>query len=117
MTNNARTPSASKKDFKSNATSQRRENIVSAPEGLEQLKPRTRESARKKTHLPKKVTFKNMEKGESSTRAPPVSSPRDPTKDYIQLYGYFDWKAEVDENLGWLTSRGTCMKARMDFHT
>ncbi|KAI3745062.1 hypothetical protein L1987_58163 [Smallanthus sonchifolius] len=86
-------------------------------ERLEQPKPRTRESARKKTHLPKKVTFKNMEKGEPSTRAPLVLSPQDPTKDYIQLYGYFDWKAEVNENLRWLTSRGTDMNARLDFHT
>ncbi|KAI3786444.1 hypothetical protein L1987_40132 [Smallanthus sonchifolius] len=84
---------------------------------LERPTPRTRENARKRTHLPKKVTFKNIEKGEPSTRAPPVHTPQDPSKDYIQLYGYFDRKEEADECLGWLTARGTDMKTCLDFHT
>ncbi|KAI3814235.1 hypothetical protein L1987_18984 [Smallanthus sonchifolius] len=54
---------------------------------------------------------------EPSTRAPPVLTPQEPTKNYIQLYEYFDWKAEVVESLGWLTAHGTDMKARLDFHT
>ncbi|KAI3744837.1 hypothetical protein L1987_57930 [Smallanthus sonchifolius] len=87
------------------------------PVRLEQPKPRTRENARKRTLLPNKVTFKNTEKGEPSTRAPPVPIPQDPSKDYIQLYGYFDWKAEVSESLGWLTSHGTNIKMRLDFHS
>ncbi|KAI3712210.1 hypothetical protein L1987_70761 [Smallanthus sonchifolius] len=29
---------------------------------------------------------------------------------------YFDWKDEVNESLGWLTSLGTDMKDRLDFH-
>ncbi|KAI3825091.1 hypothetical protein L1987_06567 [Smallanthus sonchifolius] len=114
---NACTPSITKKDLKSDATSPRLENTVSAPIRLERPKARTRENARKRTHLPKKVTFKNIEKGEPSTRAPPIFTPREPTKDYIQLYRYFDWKAEVDQNLGWLTARGTDMKTHLDFHT
>ncbi|KAI3827817.1 hypothetical protein L1987_01903 [Smallanthus sonchifolius] len=91
-----RTPSATKKDLKSDATSHRRENTVSAQMRLERPKARTRENARKRTHLPKKVTFKNPEKGEPSARAPP---------------------AEVDESLFWLTARGTDMKTLLDFHT
>ncbi|KAI3802329.1 hypothetical protein L1987_30459 [Smallanthus sonchifolius] len=63
---------------------------------LERPKPRTRENARKRTHLSKKVTFKSIEKGEPSIRAP---------------------QDEVNESLGWLTARGTDMKARLDFHT
>ncbi|KAI3827896.1 hypothetical protein L1987_01985 [Smallanthus sonchifolius] len=113
----AHTPSAIKKDLKSDATSQRRENTVSTPMRLERPKARTRENARKRTHLSKKVTFKNIEKGEPSTRAPPVHTPIDLSKDYIQLYGYFDWKTEVDESLRWLTARGTDVKTRLDFHT
>ncbi|KAI3776577.1 hypothetical protein L1987_46363 [Smallanthus sonchifolius] len=83
----AHTPSITKKDLKSYVTSPRRENTVSASMRLEQPKARTRENARKRTHLPKKVTFKNIEKGEPSTRAPPVLTPQEPTQDYIQLYG------------------------------
>ncbi|KAI3797613.1 hypothetical protein L1987_32873 [Smallanthus sonchifolius] len=113
----AHIPSITKKDLKSDATSPRRENGVSAPRRLERPKARNRENARKRTHLPKKVTFKNIEKGEPSTTAPPVFTPQDPTKDYIQLNGYFNWKAAVDESLGWLTTRGTSMKTRLDFHT
>ncbi|KAI3802050.1 hypothetical protein L1987_30174 [Smallanthus sonchifolius] len=61
--------------------------------------------------------FKIIEKAELSTKAPQVFTPRESTKDYLQLYGYFDWKDEANESLGWLTSRGTDMKARLDFHT
>ncbi|KAI3687676.1 hypothetical protein L1987_81376 [Smallanthus sonchifolius] len=93
----ARSPSATQKDLKSNATSPRRENTVSAPMRLDRPKARTRENARKRTHLTKKVTFKNLEIGEPSTKAP-----RESTKAYVQLYGYFDWKDEVNESLGWL---------------
>ncbi|KAI3805328.1 hypothetical protein L1987_27602 [Smallanthus sonchifolius] len=113
----ARTPSATEKDIKSDTTSHRHENTVSAPMRLERAKARTRENARKRTHLPKKVTFKNPEKGEPSARAPPVHAPQDPSRDYIQLYRYFDWKKEVEESLGWLTARGTDMKMCLDFHT
>ncbi|KAI3732572.1 hypothetical protein L1987_63778 [Smallanthus sonchifolius] len=67
--------------------------------------------------MSKKVTFKNIEIGEPSTKAPQVVTPRESTKEYVKLYGYFDWKDEVNESLGWLTSHGTDMKARMDFHT
>ncbi|KAI3744691.1 hypothetical protein L1987_57780 [Smallanthus sonchifolius] len=75
----ARTPSTSKKDFKSDAASERRENTVSAPERLEQRKPRTRESARKKTHMPKKVTFKNMEKGQMNEMEQDIMQNHDKT--------------------------------------
>ncbi|KAI3762418.1 hypothetical protein L1987_52848 [Smallanthus sonchifolius] len=83
----ARSPSATKKDLESNATSPRRENTVSASMRPERPKARTRENARKRTHMTKK------------------------------LYEYFDWKDEVNESLRWLTSRGTDMEARLDFHT
>ncbi|KAI3762370.1 hypothetical protein L1987_52799 [Smallanthus sonchifolius] len=63
------------------------------------------------------VTFKNLEIGEPSTKAPQVVTPRESTKEYVQLYGCFDWKDEVNESLGWLTSRGIDMKARLEFHT
>ncbi|KAI3676195.1 hypothetical protein L1987_85796 [Smallanthus sonchifolius] len=110
-------PSATQNDLNSNATSPRSENTVSAPMRLERPKARTRENARKKTHLTITVTFRNLEIGEPSTKAPQVVTPRESTKEYVQLYGYFDWKDEVNESLGWLTSRGTDMKARLDFHT
>ncbi|KAI3773827.1 hypothetical protein L1987_48363 [Smallanthus sonchifolius] len=75
----ARTPSATKKEHKSEATSPRREYTVSAPMRLERPRAWTRENAKKRTHLFKKVTFKNIEKGEPSTRAPPVHTPQEPT--------------------------------------
>ncbi|KAI3754908.1 hypothetical protein L1987_54700 [Smallanthus sonchifolius] len=93
------------------------ESSVSAPMRLERPKARTRENDRKRTHLTKKVTFKNLEIGEPSTKAPLVVTPRESTKEYVQLYEYFDWKDKVNESLGWLTCRGTDMKARLDFHT
>ncbi|KAI3821242.1 hypothetical protein L1987_08804 [Smallanthus sonchifolius] len=114
---NARTTSTNKKYHRSDATSQFRKNTVSAPERLQQPKPRIRDNARKKTHLLKKVTFGTMEKGKPSTQAPPAPSPQDPSRYYIQLYRYFDRKSEANENLGWLTARGKDMKARLDYHT
>ncbi|KAI3725033.1 hypothetical protein L1987_64806 [Smallanthus sonchifolius] len=113
----AHSPSATQKDLKSNATSPGRENIVSAPMRLERPKARIRENARKRTHLTKKVTFEKLGIGEPSTKALPVVTPRESTKEYVQLYGYFDWKDEVNKSLGWLTSHGTDMKVRLDFHT
>ncbi|KAI3733219.1 hypothetical protein L1987_64439 [Smallanthus sonchifolius] len=47
---NARSPSATQRDLKSNATSPRRKNTVSDPMRLEHPKARTRENARKRTH-------------------------------------------------------------------
>ncbi|KAI3687027.1 hypothetical protein L1987_80717 [Smallanthus sonchifolius] len=82
----AHTPSATKKDLKSDATSPRRENTVSATMRLERPRARTRENARKRTYLSKKVTFKSIKKGEPSIRAPPIFTPPEPTKDYIHLY-------------------------------
>ncbi|KAI3712459.1 hypothetical protein L1987_71016 [Smallanthus sonchifolius] len=76
-------PFATQKDLKSNATSPRRENTVSAPMRLECPKARTRENARKRTHLSKKVTFKNIEMEEPSTKAPQVFTPRESTKDHV----------------------------------
>ncbi|KAI3813929.1 hypothetical protein L1987_18664 [Smallanthus sonchifolius] len=108
----ARTPSSNKKDHKSDATSLYNENTVSAHERLELPKPRTRENARKKT-LVLKLTFETMEKGKPSTRAPLTPSPQDSSRDYIQLYRYFNRKDEVNESLGWLTSRGKDMKAHI----
>ncbi|KAI3725497.1 hypothetical protein L1987_65287 [Smallanthus sonchifolius] len=93
------------------------QNTVSTPMRLERPKARTRENARKRTHLTKKVIFKNLEIGEPHSKAPQGVTPRESTKEYVQLYGYFDRKDEVNESLGWLTSRGTDMKARLDFHT
>ncbi|KAI3732870.1 hypothetical protein L1987_64080 [Smallanthus sonchifolius] len=113
----ARSSSATQKDLKSNATSPRCQNTVSAPMRLERPKARTRENTRKRTHLSKKVTFKNIETGEPSTKAPQVVTPQESTKEYVQLYRYFDWKDEVNQSLRWLTSSGTDMKARLDFHT
>ncbi|KAI3815685.1 hypothetical protein L1987_15364 [Smallanthus sonchifolius] len=48
------TPSNIKIDLKSDTTSQRRENTVSTPMRLVRPKARTRENAKKRTHLPKK---------------------------------------------------------------
>ncbi|KAI3676201.1 hypothetical protein L1987_85802 [Smallanthus sonchifolius] len=86
----ARSPSATHKDLKYNATSPRRENTVSTPMRLERPKARTRENARKRTHLTKKVTFEKLGIGEPSTKASQVVTPRESTKEYVQLYGYFD---------------------------
>ncbi|KAI3754745.1 hypothetical protein L1987_54535 [Smallanthus sonchifolius] len=65
------------------------------------------------------ATQKDLKSNSTSPHCetPQVVTPRESTKEYVQLYGYFDWKDEVNESLGWLTSQGTNMKARLDFHT
>ncbi|KAI3744985.1 hypothetical protein L1987_58084 [Smallanthus sonchifolius] len=102
-------------DHRLDATVKLREKAVLAPRRMEQPKPRTQENTRKKTHPPKRVTFGTLEKDGPSTRALPTPSPQDPFEEYVQQYGYYDWKAEVNENLGWLTARGKDMRARLEY--
>ncbi|KAI3762393.1 hypothetical protein L1987_52823 [Smallanthus sonchifolius] len=57
----ARSPSATQKDLKFNATSPQHENTVSTLMRLERPKARTRENARKRTHLTKKGHMNELE--------------------------------------------------------